>query len=279
MSISWGAGPFPGLRAEPGLFFTTMSQKKRSVRLVTEKDIKGFFHVHTTDSDGLSSMEEIVRVTGQSGYRYVGITDHSQSAYYAGGLKAGDLVRQRKEVERLRKRYPRVTIFWGIESDILSDGALDYPPALLREFDFIIVSIHSRFDLSKKEQTRRIIKALKNPYATLLGHPTGRLLKSRPGYEVDMIQVIDAAADYGKGIEINSHPHRLDLDWRFCPYAREKGVLLAINPDAHSTGGIQTIPLGVAVARKGGLTKANILNTRSARDVARFFSQCRGGSE
>ena len=156
----------------------------------------------------------------------------------------------------------------GIEADILVDGAMDYPDEVLATFDFVIASVHSRFNLSEEDQTRRICRALANPYVTMLGHSTGRLLLSRDGYRVDMRQVLDAAATHGKIVEINANPHRLDLDWRLCGYPKEKGVKFSINPDAHSTEGLADVPFGVNVARKGGITAADVVNTLPADAMA-----------
>src|SRR5437867_3630407 len=187
------------------------------------------------------------------GYRYIGISDHSQSAFYANGLKEDRISEQHAAIDALRSRISGIAIFKGIEADILADGAMDYPDEVLERFDFVIGSVHSRFGLPEEEQTARVIRALANPYVTMLGHPTGRLLLSREGYQIDMKRVIDAAKQYGKIVEINANPHRLDLDWRLCRYAKEQGVRVSINPDAHATEGLEDVPFGVNVARKGWL--------------------------
>jgi len=223
--------------------------------------IQGVFHTHTIYSDGSATLEQMVEATRSLGYRYIGISDHSQSAFYANGLKEDRIRAQHAEIAAVQKKIPDVRIFKGIEADILADGAMDYPDEVLATFDFVIASVHSRFNLSEEEQTRRICRALANPYVTMLGHSTGRLLLSRDAYRVDMKQVLDAAAAHGKIVEINANPHRLDLDWRLCGYAKEKGVKFSINPDAHSTEGLADVPFGVNVARKGGVTAQDVVNT------------------
>jgi DNA polymerase (family 10) len=205
-------------------------------------------------------------------WEYLGIGDHSKSAAYAGGLTEERVRKQLKDIEALDKKLRGFRLFSGTECDILPDGSLDWPDNVLALFDYVVVSVHSKFRMTEPEMTKRIIRALKNKYVTMLGHPTGRLLLSREPYPVDMVQVIDAAADYGKLIEINAHPMRLDLDWRLCKYAKEKGVLIAINPDAHSVEGLKDVSFGVGIARKGWLEKKNVLNTKSAAEVAAFFN-------
>jgi DNA polymerase (family 10) len=207
------------------------------------------------------------------GWEYLGIADHSKAAAYAGGLSEEKLKAQFREIDSLNGTMKGFRIFKGTECDILPDGGLDWPDRVLATCDYIVVSVHSNFRMSEAEMTRRIIKALKNRYVTMLGHPTGRLLLARDAYPVDMVQVIDAAAEYGKMIEINAHPMRADLDWRLCRYAREKGVLIPINPDAHSIDGLRDVSYGVGVARKGWLEKSNILNTRTAKEIDRLFAR------
>ena len=236
--------------------------------LLEPGQIQGVFHTHTIYSDGSATLEQMVEATRSLGYRYIGISDHSQSAFYANGLKEDRIRAQHAEIAAVQKKYSDVRIFKGIEADILADGAMDYPDEVLATFDFVIASVHSRFNLSEEEQTRRICRALANPYVTMLGHSTGRLLLSRDAYRVDMKQVLDAAAAHGKIVEINANPHRLDLDWRLCGYAKEKGVRFSINPDAHSTEGLADVPFGVNVARKGGVTAQDVVNTLSADAMA-----------
>jgi DNA polymerase (family 10) len=235
--------------------------------LVDAHEIQGVFHTHTTASDGSATLEEMVQAAKEQGYRYIGISDHSQSAFYANGLKEDRIREQHAAIDALRNRITGIRIFKGIESDILANGALDYPDAVLAGFDFVIGSVHGRFNLSEEEQTRRLLQAMAHPYLTMLGHPTGRLLLSREGYRVDMKRIIDAAKEHDKIIEVNANPHRLDLDWRLCRYARSRGVKVSINPDAHATEGLADVPYGVNVARKGGLTASDVINTRGPDEI------------
>jgi DNA polymerase (family 10) len=236
--------------------------------LIEAGQIQGIFHNHTLYSDGSATVEQMVEAARSLGYRYIGISDHSQSAFYANGLKEDRVRTQQAEINAVQKKFPDIRIFKGIEADILVDGAMDYPDEVLATFDFVIASVHSRFNLSEEDQTRRICRALANPYVTMLGHATGRLLLSRDGYRVDLHKVLDAAAAHNKIVEINANPHRLDLDWRLCGYAKEKGVKFSINPDAHSTDGLEVVPFGVNVARKGGVTANDVVNTLPADAMA-----------
>lgn len=245
--------------------------------LVQLPDIQGIFHCHTTASDGSASLAEMAAAARQAGYRYLGVADHSQTAAYAHGLKPADVEAQWREIERLNSSGMDFTIFRGIESDILPDGSLDYPDDFLAQFDFVIASVHSAFRLDRQAMTTRIVKAMSNRYVTMLGHPAGRILLARDGYTVDMDEVIRAAAATGTFIEINANPYRLDLDWRLCRPAREAGVLMSINPDAHSPAELSYVAYGVAVARKGWLTAADIVNTRDATTVRRLLRRKRDG--
>jgi DNA polymerase (family 10) len=235
--------------------------------LVTEEDIKGGLHVHTLYSDGSDSITDMVKTARTMGWGYLGITDHSQTAVYAKGLKTEKVAAQRQEIERLNARNPEFVIFAGIESDILPDGTLDYPDEILAQFDFVIASVHSAFRQSEADMTRRIIKAMENPYVSILGHATGRILLAREGYLLDLPAIIAAAASTGTILEINANPYRLDLDWRWCRKAREQGVLLSINPDAHALSELEYMRFGLAVARKGWLTAADVINTRTAAEI------------
>ena len=239
--------------------------------LVEDGDIRGVFHVHSTWSDGKATLEDMIAEAERQGLEYVGISDHSQTASYAHGMEPKRVLQQEKEIEKLRKRF-KIRIFWGIESDILQDGSLDYKDDILERFDFVIASVHSSFTMPEKEMTARIVKALKNKYTTMLGHSTGRLLLSREGYQVDMRTVIDAAADHGKVIEINASPYRFDLDWRLGPYAKEKGVKVAINPDAHALNEISHYHYGVGIARKGWMTKSDVVTTYTTQQMEKFLS-------
>ncbi|MBW8856860.1 MAG: DNA polymerase/3'-5' exonuclease PolX, partial [Bradyrhizobium sp.] len=192
-----------------------VAQEGRLPELVTTADLQGVLHAHTTESDGSDTLEEMAEATRQRGYAYLGLTDHSQTAHYAGGLKADRVAAQQRKIERLNASFPPgFQVFKGVESDILADGSLDYPDDVLETFDLVIASVHSKFRLGRKEQTERIVRAIENPYTTILGHVTGRQLLRRPGYEVDMQRILRACARHGVAIEINAHPWRLDMDWR-----------------------------------------------------------------
>ena len=250
-----------------------LALKGKLPELVTGDDLRGVLHAHTTESDGSDSLEDMAEATRERGYAYLGLTEHSQSAHYAGGLTEKEVAKQQKAIDRLNKRYGNdFHVFKGIESDILADGSLDYPDAVLASFDLVIASIHSKFRLGRKEQTERIIKAVENPHTTILGHVTGRQLMKRPGYEVDMERVLRACAKHGVAVEINAHPWRLDVDWRWCERGLELGCLFSINPDAHSTEEIDNIQWGVLMARKGAVPKARVLN---ALGLAKFREHLR----
>ena len=244
---------------------------KHLPRLVENADIKGTFHCHTTYSDGTNSLEEMAQTAKELGWQYLGIADHSKVAVYASGLTEAKVKQQWKEIDTLNKKLAGFRVFKGTEVDILPDGSLDWSDKILAGFDYVVASIHSKFKMTEEEGTKRLIKALKNKYVTMLGHPTGRLLLQREGYPVNMVEVVKAAADYGKMIEINAHPMRLDIDWRFCRYAKEQGVMISINPDAHAAQGLTDVQYGVNTARKGWLEKTNILNCHDVKDVLNFL--------
>jgi len=260
----------PELREDTGEI--EIAERGELPRLVEMSDIKGTFHVHTEFSDGIDSIEKMVQSAKHLGFTYIGISDHSKSAYYAGGLKVEDLYRQWETIDTLNARETDFHIFKGIESDILPDGSLDYDEEILKRFDFVIGSIHSSFHLKKDEQEARIIRAMHNPCMTMLGHPTGRLLLSRDGYDIDMRTIIDAAARTGTIIELNTSPYRLDIDWRYMKYAKEKGVMISINPDAHAAAGLAEIFYGIGIARKGWQENKDVLNTRTAAEIADLLS-------
>ena len=274
MVFSMGNVPYivPELREDEGII--ELAKNKELPALIEEGDIRGVIHAHTTYSDGLNTIEEMARHSQSLGYQYIGITDHSKSAFYANGLKEEKLYQQWEEIDRLNQTLKGdFKIFKGIESDILNDGSLDYEKDILKQFDFIIASIHSNLKMDEAKATDRLIKAIENPYTTILGHPTGRLLLSRKGYSINHLKVIDACAANGIAIELNANPYRLDLDWTWIPYALEKGVKISINPDAHSTGGIRDIHFGVLAARKGRLTKEMCLNALNTRKFTNFISK------
>ncbi|MBV8913175.1 MAG: hypothetical protein JOZ05_09080 [Acetobacteraceae bacterium] len=230
-------------------------------KLVTETDLRGILHAHTTQSDGADTLEDMAEAVRQRGYGYLGISDHSQSAHYAGGLKLREIETQHAAIDRLNAGYDGAfRILKGIESDIREDGALDYPDEILARFDFVVASVHSKFRLDEAAQTARIVRAVANPFTTILGHMTGRQLLRRPGYEVDIEQVLHACARHAVAVEINANPWRLDLDWRWHRRALELGCTMSINPDAHSTEEIDLVRWGVAMARKGAVPKSRVLN-------------------
>jgi len=238
--------------------------------LISAEDLRGVLHIHTNYSDGRATLKDMVRGAHERGYSWIGISDHSRSAYYAGGMSIKTLKKQFDEIDELNKGFKGITIFKGIETDILPDGSLDYPQEILRQFDFIIASVHSHMGMDKVSMTERIIKAVRNPFTTILGHPTGRLLLARGPYEVDMEAVLAEAAMIGVMVEINAHPMRLDLDWRLIPGFVAHGGRVVIAPDAHVVGGLDDMRYGLAIARKGLLTKracVNALDTQDAREA------------
>jgi len=241
-------------------------------QLVTYQDLKGTLHNHSTWSDGVNALEDMaLYCRDQLKLGYLGICDHSKSAFYAKGLSIERVLQQHEEIDHLNKKITGFHIFKGIESDILNDGSLDYPDEILQRFDFIVASVHSNLKMDKEKATVRLIKAVENPYTTILGHPTGRLLLSRKGYEFDYQKVIDACAANNVVIEINANPLRLDLDWRWHQYALDKGVKLSINPDAHRIEGFSDMHYGVLAARKGGLYKEMCLNAFSLEKIKKEF--------
>lgn len=248
----------PEIRDIPKILFKL--KDKKTPLLIEKKDIKGIIHAHSTWSDGSDKLADLAKYVKEQGFEYLGITDHSQSAFYANGLKADRVLQQMEEIDQLNADLAPFKIFKGIESDILYDGSLDYPEAILSKFDFVIASIHSTLRMNKEKATQRLLTAIQNPYTTILGHPTGRILLSREGYPIDHEAIIDACAKHHVIIEINANPLRLDLDYTWIPYALEQGVRLAINPDAHSLKGVQDIHYGTLVARKGMLQKEQCLN-------------------
>jgi DNA polymerase (family X) len=229
-------------------------------RLVERGDLQGFLHCHTRYSDGSNSVEELALACRAAGYSYVGITDHSQAAAYAGGLKPDDLERQADEIDEVNARIEGIRVLKGVEADILQDGRIDFDEAVLARLDFVIASIHSRFNMGEREMTARMLAAMDNPHLTIIGHPTGRLLLSRDPYGLDLEAVIEKAAATGVALEINADPHRLDLDWRVVRHARERGAAISIGADAHNTAGIANVEYGVGIARKGWLGPADVLN-------------------
>jgi DNA polymerase (family 10) len=207
------------------------------------------------------------------GFEYIGISDHSQSAFYAQGLKADALLDQEREVREVQEKHPDIRIFWGIESDILADGSLDYDEKILRRFDFVVASIHSRFQMDRETMTNRILEAIRHPCTRFLGHATGRILLGRHGYDVNMERIIRDAASSGVAIEINANPARLDIDWRWGAELRKHQTLVSVNPDAHETAGLEDTRYGIAMARKALLPGRQVVNSRSAAEVGKWLKR------
>jgi DNA polymerase (family 10) len=251
-------------------------------QLIEVGDLRGTFHCHTTYSDGRASVAEMGEAARERGWRYLGLADHSQSAGYAGGLPPARVRAQWAEIDGWNREHggrgkKRFRLFKGVESDILADGSLDYPDDILAGFDYVVGSVHSAFNLGEKEMTRRLVRAVSNPHLTILGHATGRLLLRRNSYEVDVRAVIDGAAEHGVCVEINADPARLDVDWKTARYAAQKGVLVPINPDAHSTASLDHVQWGVRVARKAWLGPRNVLNAYDLEEVEEILAKRKQG--
>lgn len=242
------------------------SEKGKLPELVCEKDLQGTLHVHTTYSDGRNTVEEMAKAALELGYHYIGICEHSKAAAYANGLNETRVRAQWAEIDKANEMLDGIRVLKGIEVDILGDGRLDFDDDFLAEFDVVVASIHSKFSMTEKEATERVIRAIENPHVDILGHLTGRLLLSREGYPLNIRAVIDAAAETQTAIEINANPARLELDWRHLAYAKEKGVQIPINTDAHSIVGLSDMHFGVGIARKGGLEKSDVQNALSLSD-------------
>lgn len=239
-------------------------------RLLQEEDILGAMHCHSTWSDGVNTIEELAGGAEKMGYAYIVITDHSQTSTLVRGLSPESIHAQHLEIDALNKRPKRIRIIKGIEADILGDGSLDYEPGVLDTFEFVIASIHGGFEMTEEDSARRLIRAIENPYTSVIGHLTGRLLLSRKGYPVRVDKIVDAAIANGVALEINANPRRLDMDWRHLREAADKGAMFAIGPDAHRIAGLNNTRFGVAIARKGGLTPDRILNCKPAEEIIRW---------
>lgn len=267
----------PELREDRGEIAFFESQK--AMTLITNDDIRGVLHAHSTYSDGKFSIRAMAEACIERGYEYLGMSDHSQTAAYAGGLSVDEIKQQWQEIDQLNKEFADngidFKIFKGIESDILSDGSLDYENDILEGFDFVIASVHNGLDMSRDKMMTRFRNAIKNPYTDIVGHPTGRLLLQRDGSDLDMNELIELAAEHNTAIEINANPRRLDLDWRHGNKAKEVDLMSAINPDAHSKKGIDHISYGVRIARKAKFEKERILNTKSAGELIEWFQNHR----
>lgn len=252
----------------------------RLPRLIEVENLRGTFHNHTTASDGRSSLEEMARAAHDLGLQYLGIADHSRSSVQANGLDIPRLQKQLGEIAALNQQLDgELVLLAGTECDILKDGTLDFPDEVLAQLDYVVASIHSSFQLDEAAMTKRIIRAMENPHVTMMGHLTGRLLLSREPYALDIPAVLEAAAATGTVIELNANPRRSDMDWRWWPLAKSLGVRCAINPDAHSTEGLQDLALGVGIARKGWLTREDVINCLDLENVREFLDQKRRAAE
>jgi DNA polymerase (family 10) len=265
----------PELRENCGEFEAAATGKLP--RLIEAENLRGTFHCHTAASDGRNSLEEMAAAAQELGLQYLGIADHSRSSIQARGLDAARLRVQVAMIRKLNEDFENFRLFAGVECDILRDGSLDFPDDVLADLDYVVASVHSAFTLSEADMTRRIIRAMQNPHVTMLAHPTGRLLLKRDPYAVDIPAIIDAAAETSTWIEINAAPKRLDLDWRWWPLAKEKGVKCVINPDAHGIERLQDLWFGVGAARKGWLTKSDVMNCLPLGKIEAALEEKRGG--
>jgi len=254
------------LREDTGEF--ALAEAGMIPKLIDSKDLRGTFHCHTDYSDGANTLEQMAEAAMAKGWEYLGIADHSRSAAYAGGMSVEKVRKQWAEIDQANEKFGgKFRLLRGIECDILADGSMDYPDEILSEFDFVVASIHSGFGQDRAAQTARLIRAAENPHVTMLGHPTGRLLLTRPGYDVDLEAVIQACARTGTMIEINASPYRLDLDTEGSKFAKRCGVMISINPDAHSIAGLDDVEYGIGVARRAGLEVQDVLNAFGLQDI------------
>jgi DNA polymerase (family 10) len=249
-----------------------LAKTKGLNRTIQTSDIKGIIHSHSTWSDGLHTIEQMAVAAKENGFEYLVISDHSKSAFYANGLQEDRIRAQHKEIDALNKKLAPFVIFKSIESDILNDGSLDYPDEILALFDIVIASVHSNLKMTEEKAMMRLMNAIENPYTSILGHPTGRLLLSRKGYPINHHEIISACAANNVVIELNAHPRRLDMDWRFIHQAMNEDVLISINPDAHAIDGFEDCAYGVLVAQKAGLTAAQNLSSFSLAEMMEFIS-------
>jgi DNA polymerase (family 10) len=248
-------------------------------RLISAGDIRGVLHCHSTHSDGVASIGQLAEAARTRGWSYLGISDHSQSAFYAGGLSVDAISRQHDEIDALNETFSDFRILKGIEADIKPNGDLDYDDATLDRFDYVIGSVHSQFKSTSEAMTERILNAMSNPRLTILGHPTGRLLLAREGYPVNVAAIIEKAAESGVAIELNADPRRLDLDWRYLRRAKEAGVTVEIGPDAHSVPALDNVAIGAGIARKAWLEPDDILNARTAEEIISFATARRSNAD
>ena len=238
--------------------------------LLVLEDLRGALHCHSNYSDGTTSIEELAKAAQARGWSYIGISDHSQSASYAGGLDHDAVIRQHDEIDALNAKLKGFRVLKGIEADILADGTVDYADSLLDRFDYVIGSVHSRFGMGQAQMTERILTAMSDPRLTIVGHPTGRLILAREPYPVDIDAIMEKAVESGVALELNCDPHRLDLNWQLLQLAKKRGVTIEVGPDAHGPEGLGYLDFGIFIARKGWLEKRDVLNTGNADDVLRF---------
>jgi DNA polymerase (family 10) len=261
----------PELREDRGEIAAAAAHKLP--RLVELKDIRGDLHVHTSESDGKNTLRQMAEAARALGYEYLAITDHSQHVTIANGLDARRLAKQIKAIDKLNSQIRGIRILKGIEVDILADGSLDLPDAILADLDFSVCAIHYKFDLKEAEQTDRVVRAMDNPHFNIFAHPTGRLLGERAAYAIDLERILKAAKERGCCIELNAHPARLDIDDHFCRLAKDMGVLIGVGTDAHSIDGLQCMKYGIGQARRGWLEPKDVLNTRPLHELAKLFAR------
>jgi DNA polymerase (family 10) len=266
-----GIHPIPAAQRET-VAIIEQARGKNLPPVIQPNQIKGIIHSHSNWSDGSNPLEEMATAAQEKGYEYLVISDHSRAAFYANGLHPDRILAQHREIERLNKQLAPFVIFKSIESDILNDGSLDYPKDVLASFDLVIASVHSNLKMPQEKAMNRLITAIENPYTSILGHPTGRLLLSRSGYPVDHEKIIDACVANQVVIELNAHPRRLDIDWRWIENAIDKGALISINPDAHSIEGFADTRYGVLVAQKAGLPAEKNLSSFSLAEMNNFLA-------
>jgi DNA polymerase (family 10) len=243
--------------------------------LISLDDIRGVLHCHSQYSDGGATIAELAAAARARGWTYLGVSDHSQSAFYAGGLTAESLKLQHEEIDAINASFTDFRVLKGVEADILPCGRIDYPTEVLDRFDYVIASIHSRLGMNETQMTDRVLKALDDPHISVLGHPTGRLLLTREPYAINMDAVLEKAGRLGVAVELNADPHRLDLDWRLAKLARQYGTRIEIGPDAHSVDGLENMALGIGMARKAWLRPEDVINTRSAEEFVEFATRRR----
>jgi DNA polymerase (family 10) len=265
-------GFIPAAQRELPSIINKVANKKSLPAPIQLSDIKGIIHSHSTWSDGIHSIEEMAKAAIAKGYEYLVISDHSKSAFYANGLSAERIIAQHKEIDALNKKLAPFVIFKSIESDILNDGSLDYPDEILDLFDIVIASVHSNLKMTEEKAMMRLLNAVANPYTSILGHPTGRLLLSRKGYPVDHSSLIEACSANNVVLELNAHPRRLDMDWRYIEEAVSKDVLISIDPDAHEIDGFDDCKYGILVAQKAGLKASQNLSSFDLSEMMEFIA-------